>query len=143
MTLEAYAYECASWIEQNRDATHLPDQEFPEWNGKLPDLPAYPDDTEGWRAVDRKLAGRALNLRNMLTSSQGMIWTTGEYSEHEFGSALEEHASTRGLDAWELRKPCGTSMSVSPSRWSGTTLRFSPTHNNAQEDSRRAERAKK
>jgi hypothetical protein len=69
---------------------------------KLPDLPSYPDDADGWRSLDRSLAGRALDLRNRIHVSQGLIYSTAEYTEEDLEYTLTEHAARRGLEAWGL-----------------------------------------
>lgn len=102
VVLEAYAYECSDFIDKNDNAQTLPDQEYPEWDVTLPGLPAYPDDAEGWQAIDLRLAARALNLRNRITGSQDIIASTIEFSEDDLGDTLDEHASERGLEAWEI-----------------------------------------
>lgn len=102
--LEAYAYACASFVEENAIAEHRPDEEFPEWKTKLPPLPPYPDDPEGWKSVDLKDAARALNFRNRIDGSQGVISATIEFSTQDLGETLNEHASGRGLEALELAR---------------------------------------
>jgi len=109
--LEAFARSCSDFIEANRNAYHQEDQEFPDWDATLPKLGSYPEDSDGWRAIDRNLAGRCLGLRNKIAESQGLISSVIEYSEDELGDTLDEHAAKRGLEAWqlavELRKRSG------------------------------------
>jgi hypothetical protein len=102
VTLEAYAYACSEFIAENATMQAPPDQEFPDWNTSLPELSAYPDDPDGWRAIDRKLAGRSLNFRNRILGSQGLIGTTWEYATDDLEDTLSEQAAARGLEAWEL-----------------------------------------
>jgi hypothetical protein len=102
-TLEFYASACAHFIQKNANVKPSPPtKEFPDWAAKLPELPAYPDDADGWRAIDCALAGRCLNLRNKIHGSQGIINSTIEYSKYDLGDALREHAAERGLEAWKL-----------------------------------------
>jgi hypothetical protein len=61
VVLEAVAADCSDLIADNATARQSADEQFPDWKTKLPELPPYPDDAEGWRAIDRKLAGRCLN----------------------------------------------------------------------------------
>src|SRR6185312_1037086 len=49
--LEAYAAACLDLIARNNDAEAPPDEEYPYWETSLPELPAYPDDIEGWRTI--------------------------------------------------------------------------------------------
>lgn len=100
--LEAYAYACAEFISKNGNADTPPDQEFPNWDVTLPELPPYPDDVEGWHAIDIKLAGRTLNLRNRINGSQGIIASVINFTEHELGETLDMHAAGRGLEAWRI-----------------------------------------
>ena len=79
-----------------------PGEEYPDWETSLPELPAYPDDIEGWLATDRNLTGQCLNLRNRITGSQIMIEWAIEYSMDELGIVLDEHIAGRGLEAWSL-----------------------------------------
>jgi hypothetical protein len=105
VTLESYASACSDLISKNTDAPHHPDEEYPDWDVTLPELPPYPDDAEGWRAIDRKLAGRCLNLRNRIHGSQDFIRLTIEYNhDDEIYDTVRQHAASRGLEAWELAK---------------------------------------
>jgi hypothetical protein len=100
--LEAHAYACAKFIMDNGNAQTPPDQEFPEWNVKLPELPQYPNDAEGWRAIDLQLAASALDLRNRISGSQADISSTIEFTVDELGETLDQQAAGRGLEAWEI-----------------------------------------
>jgi hypothetical protein len=100
--LEAYASACAIFVLDNGNVQTPPDEEFPNWSVKLPDLLPYPDDTEGWHAIELKLAGRVLNFRNRVSGSQGVILSTAEFSEDELGDTLDAEAAGRGLEAWEI-----------------------------------------
>jgi hypothetical protein len=100
--LESYANACSDFISENAHAEQDPDDRLPNWNASLPELPAYPDDDEGWRAIDRRLAGRALNLPNRIHVSQSIINWTIELNDDELGETLDEQAAARGLEAWKL-----------------------------------------
>lgn len=100
--LEGYAYSCSEFISDNGAAPHLPDNEFPEWDTSLPELPHYPDDADGWRAMDRNLAGRVLGFPNKVRSSRGIIRLTIEHTPEDLGETLDEQAAERGLEAWQL-----------------------------------------
>lgn len=100
--LESHATSCADFIQSNSNAEQPPDDEFPSWDTGLPELPSYPDDADGWRAIDRKLAGRCLSLRNKLAASQSVIEAVIKYTMDELGDTLDEHAAKRGLEAWHL-----------------------------------------
>lgn len=103
VTLEFYAKACADFIQENANVQPPPpDEEYPSWKAELPELPAYPDDADGWRAIDCALAGRCLNLRNKIHASQGLIDETIEYNMDALGDTLEEQAAARGLEAWKL-----------------------------------------
>jgi hypothetical protein len=110
-TLEGFAYECASLIADNGNAQEPPDEPHPAWNPTLPTLAPYPEEAEGWHALDAALAGRALDLRNHIVGSQGFIFSTAEYAEDELGLVIDKHAAERGQEAWtlavELRKKYG------------------------------------
>lgn len=68
----------------------------------LPKLLPYPEETEGWHAIDLNLASRALNLRNRIDGSQGLIRSSIEYTPDELEHDLDEQAAARGLEAWDL-----------------------------------------
>jgi hypothetical protein len=102
VVLEAFASGCSAFIAGNQSAETYPDREYPDWNANLPELLPYPDDVDGWRATDRRLAGRCLNLRNNIHGSQTLIGWTIEFTEEMLGEVLDEHAATRGLEAWDL-----------------------------------------
>jgi hypothetical protein len=102
--LEGYAYECASFVNDNSNAQQGPDDQYPAWSLKLPDLPPFPEEKEGWHSIDLLLAARALDLRNHLAGSQGIIAATAEFTEDLLGEELDEHASERGQEAWALAK---------------------------------------
>jgi len=102
--LEGYAYDCASFIGDNANAEQRPDSPYPDWNIRLPELPPFPEEKEGWHSIDLKLAARALDLRNHLAGSQGMINATAEFTEDDLENELPEHAGERGKEAWALAK---------------------------------------
>ena len=102
VVLELYAADCSDLIAKNANAEQAPDERFPDWNVEMPALPPYPDDPEGWRAVDRKLAGRCLNLRNKIFGSQGAITSTIEFDVDDLEDTLNENIAARGLEAWQL-----------------------------------------
>lgn len=102
VVLEAYASSCQQFIEANANADHEPDQEFPNWKTRLPELPPYPDDVEGWRALNLKLGERCLNIRNKITGSQSIIRATIDVDMDALGDTLDEHAASRGIEAWEI-----------------------------------------
>jgi hypothetical protein len=106
-TLEFYAYACHDFIYENRDAPHHPEEEFPRRNVKLPELPPYPDDAEGWQAINVKLVVQCLDFRTKIYRSQGIIHSTmrdeeDPNAEADLGDKLDQHAAALGLDAWNL-----------------------------------------
>ncbi|HTS41565.1 MAG TPA: hypothetical protein VMH84_13615 [Xanthobacteraceae bacterium] len=102
VNLESYALRCANFCGENREAPHLPDEEFPYWNTSLPTLETYPEDAEGWRVLERRLAAQCLNLPNEIAGAQGMIRSTAEYNTEDLGDELELRAATLGLKSWNL-----------------------------------------
>jgi len=104
VTLEAYA--AASWdlIARNRTEEPHPEGRF-TGNATLPLLSPYPEDVEGWRAIDRALAGRCLSLPLKVHANQVDIGWTGTFVEEDWdnvGELVEKMAADRGLDAWKL-----------------------------------------
>lgn len=102
VALEAYSAACLDLIVANNDPPHSPDRGTPDWETNLPELADFPDDDEGWRALDRKLAGRTLGFRNKVRESQGIINDAATFDEDKIGGAVESEAVARGLEAWRL-----------------------------------------
>ena len=102
--LERFASECADLILSNKDAPHPPDQEFPNWDVHLPKLAEYPSDADGWRSIDRRFAGRALDLANRIDGSRSIIRATAEYNEDNLGGEVTIQAADRALEALEIAK---------------------------------------
>lgn len=100
--LEAYAAACHDLIAYNTNAEVHPEERLPNWKAQLPELAEFPADTEGWRALDRQLAGRCLSFRNKVAESQGLINETIYYNDDNIGDAVEVEATARGLEAWRL-----------------------------------------
>ena len=53
--LEGYASKCCDFYFDNLNAVEPPDEPYPAWRTDLPEMPELPDDTEAWRAMDKKL----------------------------------------------------------------------------------------
>jgi hypothetical protein len=103
VSLESYASDCCDFIFDNASAQQGPDEQFPDWNALLPTLPNYPDDTEGWRAMNRTLVARCLNLPNKIHGSQGLIRSVVEFTmDNDLIDVLDEHAAARGVEAWDI-----------------------------------------
>lgn len=114
VVLEAYASDCADLIQSNNRVETKPDHEFPDWNLKLPELPPYVEDNDGWRALYLEIAADCLDLRNRLAGYQGIIYGRIEFSPEEADLITTYCASKLGLEAWELavriRKHYGLSL---------------------------------
>lgn len=100
--LEAYAAACYDLIAYNTNAEVPRDERLPNWKARLPDLTDFPNDPDGWRALDRQLAGRCLGFRNKVVESQGLINDIIYYNDDELGGTVEVEATARGLEAWRL-----------------------------------------
>lgn len=114
VSLEAYASSCLDFIYKNSNAQRHPDEQYPDWDVSLPDVSPYPDDTDGWKALDRRLAGECLNLRNKVHESQGLINSTIEYTPDDLEYELDRQAAKRGLEAWRLAARLRTQHGVEP-----------------------------
>ena len=104
VTLEAHAAACLDLIARNNAEEPHPDGQF-TGSATLPVVAPYPDDAEGWRAIDRELAGRCLSLPLKIHANQVEIGWTGTFVEEDWdhvGVIVERMAAGRGLDAWEL-----------------------------------------
>ncbi len=111
VVMENFAWACANFIQDNHNARTPPDEEYPAREIALPELLAYPEDADGWRAIAPKLAGRVFGLRNKLYESKSTIRNIIEFNKAELGWVLDEQAASRGLEAWrmaiDLRKTYG------------------------------------
>ncbi|MDP4024150.1 hypothetical protein Q8W71_16090 [Methylobacterium sp. NEAU 140] len=102
VTLEAFASASCDLIAVNENAPCSPDHAYPRWTTKLPALAEFPPDQEGWLALDRDLAERALAFRNRVSKSQSVISDTAWLNEGALGASVETEAMERGLEAWRL-----------------------------------------
>jgi hypothetical protein len=100
--LEAYTSACCNFYFDNSNAQRLPDEPYPAWHTELPTVSDFPDDTEAWRAMDRSLVARCLNFPNRVHASQNTIATAIEYTMDDLKYVLDEQASARGVEAWEI-----------------------------------------
>jgi hypothetical protein len=89
--------------------------EFPDWNGNLPELPAYPEDPEGWRGLNAKLISRCHDLPNKIKAGQRAIESRCEHSQELGGEIIVIEAAVIGIAEWEiaadLRKAYGLGKS--------------------------------
>ena len=99
---EGYASKCCDFYFDNLNAEEPPDQPYPTWSTRLPNLPELPDDTEAWRAIDKKLLARCLEFPNRVRASQNAIEACSEYTVDDLGVTLDEQASARGVEACEI-----------------------------------------
>jgi hypothetical protein len=100
--LESYASACVEFNAANANAEPSPDDEYPNVDTTLPALPPYPDDAEGWRAIDRRLAARCLGLPTRIWESGNAIKGTIEFISDDLEYVLPEQAAGLGLEAWKL-----------------------------------------
>jgi hypothetical protein len=99
---EGYASRCCDFYFDNLNAVEPPDEPYPAWQTKLPDLPELPDDTEAWRAMDKKLLAKSLEFPNRVRASQNAIEACVQYTMDYLGVTLDEQASARGVEACEI-----------------------------------------
>lgn len=100
--LESYASACSDLMAYNANAERHPDEPYPAWKTILPELPPYPDDADGWRSIDLKLASQCLSFRNRIHDSQRVIDSAIEYAMDELENTLNEYVAERGTEAWRL-----------------------------------------
>jgi hypothetical protein len=102
--LEWYATACSEQISRDERAQPPPDDEPTPVKAELPDLPSYPGYPEGWRSIDRKLAGKCLNFPNRIHESRLIIEQATEFLnwEDEVGDVVVEEVAQRGFEAWRL-----------------------------------------
>jgi hypothetical protein len=100
--LEAYAVACADFISEDSEPP-IADDEYPNRTTQLPQPPEYPDDPDGWRAIDGPLAGKCLNLPAKIRGSQRVINSEIEHMFYDhLDDTLDEQAAERGLEAWRI-----------------------------------------
>lgn len=104
VTLEAYAVACARLIQDNRDADHRPGEQFPDWETRLPEVGVYPDDADGWRALDAKLADDALSFPAKRQSAIRRINEGIFVDEADTDVYVEAESSRTGAAAWATAK---------------------------------------
>lgn len=102
IVLEAYAEACADLVSRNDMAGQQVRGELPDWETRLPVLQPFPEDDEGWKALDPNVAGECLGLANKINGSQGFVSEMIEHDEHGIGRKVEMQACERGIEAWSL-----------------------------------------
>ncbi|KRR14596.1 hypothetical protein CQ12_10715 [Bradyrhizobium jicamae] len=100
--LEGYASKCCDFYFDNLNAAEPQDEPYPAWRTDLPEMPELPDDTEAWRAMDKKLLAKCLEFPNRVRASQNAIESCAEYTMDDLGVTLDEQASARGVEACEI-----------------------------------------
>ena len=98
---EGYASKCCDFYFDNLNAVEPPDEPY-AWRTDLPEMSELPDDTEAWRAMDKKLLARCLEFPNRVRASQNAIEACAEYTMPDLGVTLDEQASARGVEACEI-----------------------------------------
>lgn len=102
VALKSYTYSCWKLIIDNRNAEAAHGYELPHWDSDLPAMPEYPDDPEGWRALDAALANQALCLGNKIEVGQARIHSALEFDEGSVRTVVEAQAIGVGTEAWNL-----------------------------------------
>lgn len=102
IALENYIYRSVDAITQNENAEDDPKDEFPHWNTVLAVPPDYPDDPEGWRALDIDLANRALAFPAVLHAKQRDTSQRAEEMNNEWLDHYMEASASLGVSAWQI-----------------------------------------
>jgi hypothetical protein len=100
--LDTFGLACSDLIGSNASAEYPPDDEFPYWDTKLPELPPFAEDIEGWVSLDRALASRCLQLRGQIRARQRVIDATLEYNMDGLEETVAEEVAHMGLEARRL-----------------------------------------
>ncbi len=108
--LDAFTLDCFELVSENAAMEPHPDPDHPNCRLSLPEVGAYPDDADGWTAIDQRLAGGSLALRNRIQSAQRLVyrtrdtyWSEGESSDFLRGT-IDTEASMLALEAWDLAR---------------------------------------
>ena len=136
--LEAYASSCMNLISENANREQPPDSQYPVLSWTIPELPCYPDDVDGWRAIAPILAEQCLNLRNKISASQLTINGTIEFATDDLETAVIQNAAKRGIDAWNIATKLRSHHAVKPA---DTVWPYAEALQDALDQSEKAEKA--
>ena len=100
--LETFSSDCANLIFSNYNAVHFPEEELPHWFHRLPTLGAFPEDGEGWKALNPNDVSECLNMPSRIAGSQFIISEVAEHQEMDVERAVRRQAWMRGIEALEL-----------------------------------------
>jgi len=101
VALEAYSEGCADLVQRNAREAPRRNEEPSARTMALPTPPHYPEDLDGWKAIDHTLADRCLSFESRTRQSQAIIASIIGDGRRLAGE-LETQAIERGLEAWDL-----------------------------------------
>lgn len=82
---------------------------------KLPNLEAFPDDADGWRALPTSLTANALSFPNHVAAGQERIsFTWSVADEHSAWDDCKDECTKLGLAAWEMAHALRLQFSFPP-----------------------------
>lgn len=102
IALENFTLRCADAISDNNALFPAPGDEYPQWDRALAAPPDSPEDADGWRALDIKMANRALALHAMHHAEQRELWVSDEWM---YGGWLNNYivaSANLGIEAWKI-----------------------------------------
>jgi hypothetical protein len=101
--LEGYVMLCAEFHYQNDYLQPDPDPRCDtNWDHTLPELPAYPDDADGWQSINPKLANQTLGFRNKIQMDQWSLDWTRELTSDELEHQITLVVTRLAIEAWDL-----------------------------------------
>lgn len=113
--LEAYASACSDLLEKNQNAQWRPDEQFPDWDLRIPEVPEFPDEAEGWRSLELDLAQRALSLKNIRHFSQGSVHAILEFQDADDAIKEITHFTAEiGLESWNIADSLRQKYGINP-----------------------------
>lgn len=102
VALEGFAGACADLIRDNQNAEPLPGEAYGPCKTKLPALAEYPEDGDGWKALDANSASACLHLRNQIAGSQSAIILALPHFGVDVEGCVQKEAIARALEAHAL-----------------------------------------
>ncbi|EHP93434.1 hypothetical protein MetexDRAFT_1655 [Methylorubrum extorquens DSM 13060] len=100
IALEAFAHDCSELIAENVLLKDIGGAaERPRYRTRLPPIAGFPDDGEGWRALNLHLAAECLGIRNAVSVTQSSIRWAVEY-DGDIEDRVADAAIEHGLAAW-------------------------------------------
>lgn len=118
IAFENFTYQCSEAIFANQAMSPPSGEQFPDWNISLAQPPEYPDDSDGWRALDIHLANGALSFPLLIQTKQRILSSDAEWMTDRWLDAYLVVSASLGIAAWHtaeaFRKRYGIELDHAP-----------------------------